>query len=149
MLASISVWLVHAVLTRAALSQHRLELTWGTGAPDGHEREMIFINGEYPGPLLDIQQGDWVEVEVYNLLPFNTTIHFHGMFKHYLCSHVAHTVQGYTRRIHRGRTASRALLSSPSTRTPHISTVGSPIRTAATSTTPIHGDRSTMGHMAQ
>ncbi|KAF2830304.1 hypothetical protein CC86DRAFT_378617 [Ophiobolus disseminans] len=40
---------------------------------------MIFINGKYPGPLLEIQQDDWVEVEVHNALPFDTTIHFHGI----------------------------------------------------------------------
>jgi FtsP/CotA-like multicopper oxidase with cupredoxin domain len=53
-------------------------LTWAKGAPDGYERDMIFINGQYPGPLLEIQQGDWVEVEVCNQMPFNTTIHYHG-----------------------------------------------------------------------
>lgn len=55
-----------------------LELTWETGAPDGFEREMIFINGQYPGPLLEIQQGEWVEITVVNKMPFNTTIHSHG-----------------------------------------------------------------------
>lgn len=62
----------------ADTSNFRLELTWGKGAPDGHERDMIFINGQYPGPLLDIRQDDWVEIEVVNLMPFSTTIHAHG-----------------------------------------------------------------------
>jgi FtsP/CotA-like multicopper oxidase with cupredoxin domain len=79
MLASITVWLLHAAVVCAAASHYKFELTWGTGAPDGHDRKMIFINGEYPGPLLEAQQGDWVEVEVCNFLPFNTTIHFHGI----------------------------------------------------------------------
>jgi FtsP/CotA-like multicopper oxidase with cupredoxin domain len=79
MLAFIALWLSTAAIAAAGTSKFKLELTWGKGAPDGHEREMIFINGQYPGPLLDIQQGDWVEIEVTNWLPFNTTIHYHGM----------------------------------------------------------------------
>jgi len=79
MLSFITVWLFITASTLAGISQYKLELTWDIGAPDGYEREMIFINGQYPGPLLKIQQGDWVEVEVLNLLPFNSSIHFHGM----------------------------------------------------------------------
>jgi len=37
-------------------------LTWQKGAPDGFERDMIFTNGQYPGPTLNIQEGDNVEV---------------------------------------------------------------------------------------
>ncbi|KAH5293476.1 hypothetical protein HBI12_229350 [Parastagonospora nodorum] len=65
--------------TVADTSNFKLELTWRKGAPDGHERDMIFINGQYPGPLLDIRQDDWVEIEVVNLMPFSTTIHAHGI----------------------------------------------------------------------
>jgi len=64
--------------TIADTANFKLELTWGKGAPDGYEREMIFINGQYPGPLLDVRQDDWVEIEVVNSMPFSTTIHAHG-----------------------------------------------------------------------
>jgi hypothetical protein len=37
-------------------------LTWERGAPDGFEREMIFVNGQMPGPTLNLEQGDDVEV---------------------------------------------------------------------------------------
>ncbi|KAF1935929.1 hypothetical protein EJ02DRAFT_427971 [Clathrospora elynae] len=40
---------------------------------------MILINGQYPGPLLEIRQGDWVEIEVVNNMPFNTSVHAHGI----------------------------------------------------------------------
>ena len=56
-----------------------LTLTWEKGAPDGFERDMIFTNGQFPGPTLEINQGDAVEVLVHNQMPFNTTIHYHGM----------------------------------------------------------------------
>jgi Multicopper oxidase len=37
-------------------------LTWAKGSPDGFEREMIFINGQSPGPTLNLDEGDDVEV---------------------------------------------------------------------------------------
>jgi FtsP/CotA-like multicopper oxidase with cupredoxin domain len=75
----LAIWLSCAASTLARTLYFKLELTWGRGAPDGHERSMIFINGQHPGPLLDIQQGDWVEIEVRNRMPFNSTIHAHGI----------------------------------------------------------------------
>jgi FtsP/CotA-like multicopper oxidase with cupredoxin domain len=69
-----------------------LTLTWEDNAPDGGvPRKMVLINGEFPGPVLDIDQGNDVEVNVVNNLPFNTTVHFHGMSSsgsaaHRLCS---------------------------------------------------------------
>lgn len=42
-----------------------VRLTWGKGAPDGFERDMIFTNGQFPGPLLSLEEGDDVEVNVY------------------------------------------------------------------------------------
>lgn len=56
-----------------------LTLTWEKHAPDGFERNMILINGQFPGPLMEINQGDDVEVLVHNKMPLNTTVHFHGM----------------------------------------------------------------------
>lgn len=56
-----------------------LKLTWEMGAPDGFERPMYKINGHFPGPLLELDEGDDVEVFVDNQAPYNTTVHFHGM----------------------------------------------------------------------
>lgn len=39
-----------------------LDLTWQKGAPDGNVREMIFMNDQFPGPELRIDQGDDVQV---------------------------------------------------------------------------------------
>lgn len=57
-----------------------LTLTWEKHAPDGFERDMILVNGQFPGPLLEMNQGDDVEVLVHNKMPHNTTVHFHGMY---------------------------------------------------------------------
>jgi hypothetical protein len=78
MLLHLVIGLASAVVASAGSCHFKLELTWGKGSPDGFERDMIFINGQYPGPVLDIQQDDWVEIDVVNNLPFNTSIHAHG-----------------------------------------------------------------------
>lgn len=57
-----------------------LTVTWETRAPDGNAREIFVINGQFPGPKLEINQGDDVEIHLLNQSPFNTTIHFHGGF---------------------------------------------------------------------
>lgn len=56
-----------------------LDLTWQKGAPDGNVRELVFMNDQFPGPELRLDQGDDVEVVVHNNLPFNTSLHFHGI----------------------------------------------------------------------
>lgn len=55
-----------------------LTLTWERYAPDGFARDIVLINGQHPGPVLEMNQGDNVEVLVHNKMPFNTTMHFHG-----------------------------------------------------------------------
>ncbi|EEQ32242.1 uncharacterized protein MCYG_05061, partial [Microsporum canis CBS 113480] len=54
-----------------------LTVTWGKHSPDGFMRDMILINGQFPGPVLEANEGDEVWVEVFNLTPFNTTMHYH------------------------------------------------------------------------
>ncbi|KAL4954012.1 laccase-1 [Aspergillus filifer] len=57
-----------------------LELTWESGAPNGGERrDMVYTNGQYPGPDLLWDEDDEVEVYVVNDTPFNTTVHWHGI----------------------------------------------------------------------
>lgn len=78
MLSFLTLCLSLAAVALASQCQFKLELTYDKGSPDGHERDMIFINGQYPGPLLAIQQNDWVEIEVVNSMPFNSSLHYHG-----------------------------------------------------------------------
>ncbi|KAF2626080.1 multicopper oxidase [Macroventuria anomochaeta] len=66
MLSLLTLCLSLAAVTFAGQCHFKLELTFGPGFPDGYERNQIFINGQYPGPLLEIQQDDWVEIEVLN-----------------------------------------------------------------------------------
>ncbi|RUS16125.1 multi-copper oxidase [Endogone sp. FLAS-F59071] len=51
-----------------------------TLAPDGFARQMLTINGQYPGPLIEAYTGDIVRVRVTNELNVPTGLHWHGMF---------------------------------------------------------------------
>ena len=65
-------------------SSYSLQITNSTGAPDGHERQINLINGQYPGPTIYANWGDWVEVAVTNYMENNgTSIHFHGIRQWY------------------------------------------------------------------
>jgi len=76
--------------------QYELEITNTTGAPDGFERSMFLVNGQYPGPVrttthkiwanadtlqtLVANWGDNLEISVTNSLQHNGTgLHWHGM----------------------------------------------------------------------
>ncbi|KJZ73746.1 hypothetical protein HIM_06864 [Hirsutella minnesotensis 3608] len=56
-----------------------LTVTWEEHAPDGLSRDMILINGEFPGPVLEMNEGEEAWVAVHNRMPFNTTMHYHGI----------------------------------------------------------------------
>ncbi|KIJ37210.1 multicopper oxidase [Sphaerobolus stellatus SS14] len=56
-------------------------LSLGNGAPDGIEREMVVVNGQYPGPIIEANQYDHIVVNVQNLLPNATTLHWHGLYQ--------------------------------------------------------------------
>ncbi|KAI4201744.1 MAG: hypothetical protein LQ346_002106 [Caloplaca aetnensis] len=53
----------------------------GTVAPDGYEKTSLLINGQYPGPLIEANWGDTIQVTVHNAIidpPEGTTLHWHG-----------------------------------------------------------------------
>lgn len=47
---------------QAAHVHYTLDLTWKKGSPNGVEREMIFVNDQFPGPSLIMDEGDEVSV---------------------------------------------------------------------------------------
>lgn len=76
-MCAVLCFLLHVAL--ALCTRHfDLTLTWEKGAPDGFERDMFKINGQFPGPVIDLNEGDDVVVKVNNLTPHNTTLHYHG-----------------------------------------------------------------------
>lgn len=62
-------------------------VTWAQNAPDGVERNMFMVNGQFPGPKLELVQGDSVVVKLRNSSPFNTTIHYHGAYPDPIAHH--------------------------------------------------------------
>ncbi|CAI7651800.1 unnamed protein product [Penicillium glandicola] len=55
-------------------------VTWVNAAPDGFERPVIGINGQWPCPQIDVDVGDQLIVDVYNGLGNESTgVHWHGM----------------------------------------------------------------------
>lgn len=62
----------------AALKTFRFSLSEGNAAPDGFSRKYTLINGASPGPVINVNQGDDVEVIVTNTVAENATVHFHG-----------------------------------------------------------------------
>jgi FtsP/CotA-like multicopper oxidase with cupredoxin domain len=69
------------------------------GSPDGVQRTMLVVNStprysihnddptdigildQFPGPLIEVNSGDELVVNVYNQLPNGTTIHWHGQLQ--------------------------------------------------------------------
>ncbi|KAF2715764.1 multicopper oxidase [Pleomassaria siparia CBS 279.74] len=62
------------------LVQYNFEITNTTLAPDGFEKFMTVVNGQYPGPTVVANWGDDLEITVTNKLTVNGTgIHWHGL----------------------------------------------------------------------
>ncbi|KAK5018405.1 Cupredoxin [Cryomyces antarcticus] len=48
--------------------------------PDGVEKNGVVINGAFPGPTIEANWGDWIQVTVHNALEDEgTSLHWHGM----------------------------------------------------------------------
>ncbi|KAH9991861.1 multicopper oxidase 2A [Russula vinacea] len=60
---------------------YNFTLALANGAPDGVNKTMLVVNGVYPGPTIEVNQGDRVIVKVQNNLPNATSIHWHGLFQ--------------------------------------------------------------------
>lgn len=50
---------------------------------DGFPRQVYLINDQAPGPLIEVDEGDDLEVFVQNDLAVETTIHWHGRYPWY------------------------------------------------------------------
>ena len=49
--------------------------------PDGVYRSMILVNNQFPGPLVEANEGDTIVVHVDNQAMNATSIHWHGIFQ--------------------------------------------------------------------
>jgi len=54
----------------------------GTATPDGVQRDVIVVNNQFPGPLIEANWGDWVQVTVTNEIENEgTSLHWHGLIQ--------------------------------------------------------------------
>ena len=51
-------------------------------APDGVQKPGLLVNGRFPGPALDANCGDTLQITVHNNLDEGTSFHWHGLFQH-------------------------------------------------------------------
>ncbi|KXH59620.1 multicopper oxidase [Colletotrichum salicis] len=63
--------------------RYNLTLTyaWNKQGADGHGRPTYLINGDTPGPVLTVEEGETLEAFVDNQLPIESTIHWHGIYQ--------------------------------------------------------------------
>jgi FtsP/CotA-like multicopper oxidase with cupredoxin domain len=62
--------------------KYRFNVSYQKIAPDGVTRNGLVINGGYPGPMIEANWGDWIQVTVTNsLTDEGTTIHWHGLLQ--------------------------------------------------------------------
>jgi FtsP/CotA-like multicopper oxidase with cupredoxin domain len=68
--------------------KYNFDVAYGTIAPDGVKRNGLLVNGQFPGPLIEANWGDWIEVTVTNSLPDSagddgepTAMHWHGLLQ--------------------------------------------------------------------
>lgn len=58
------------------------KVSHATIAPDGVKKNGLVVNGGFPGPLIEANWGDYVEVTVTNNLPDEgTSLHWHGLLQ--------------------------------------------------------------------
>ncbi|CZT25385.1 related to iron transport multicopper oxidase fio1 precursor [Ramularia collo-cygni] len=49
--------------------------------PDGVYRPMILVNSQFPGPLIEVNEGDTIVVNVHNEATNATSFHWHGIYQ--------------------------------------------------------------------
>ena len=42
-------------------------------------QKIITVNGQFPGPTVEVYNGDTVAIKAVNLAPYNVTLHWHGL----------------------------------------------------------------------
>ncbi|KAI0206227.1 multicopper oxidase-domain-containing protein [Astrocystis sublimbata] len=63
------------------IREYEWTITDGEGSPDGVLKPMMLINHQFPGPLIEINEGDVLSVKVSNKASNATALHWHGIFQ--------------------------------------------------------------------
>ncbi|KAF2196479.1 multicopper oxidase 1 [Delitschia confertaspora ATCC 74209] len=80
---SLFVILLSVSCVYTATVSYDWDIGWVRAAPDGYERSVMGVNGEWPPPVIEANEGDEIVVKVHNSLGnISTSVHFHGMFQY-------------------------------------------------------------------
>ncbi|MBW0478935.1 hypothetical protein O181_018650 [Austropuccinia psidii MF-1] len=71
----------HIITNVPQVRRFRFVVTNTTAAFDGFLRNVLLINNQFPAPLIEVNEGDTVVVEVENRLNQPLTLHWHGLFQ--------------------------------------------------------------------
>ncbi|PLW16166.1 hypothetical protein PCANC_19095 [Puccinia coronata f. sp. avenae] len=61
--------------------RYTLTVTETTAALDGFLRPVLAINNQIPGPLIEANEGDRLEITVINQMNISLTMHWHGLYQ--------------------------------------------------------------------
>ncbi|KAI9600806.1 hypothetical protein H4Q26_000599 [Puccinia striiformis f. sp. tritici PST-130] len=61
--------------------RYNLTVTETKAALDGFLRQVMAINGQIPGPLIEANEGDRLEITVINKMNIELTMHWHGLYQ--------------------------------------------------------------------
>lgn len=61
---------------QAKTRSYNLTISIAWSSTDGHGRPAFMMNGQTPGPLIEADEGDEIEVFLDNQLAFETTMHW-------------------------------------------------------------------------
>jgi FtsP/CotA-like multicopper oxidase with cupredoxin domain len=66
------------------IRRYDFTISRGVIAPDGYQRDVLLVNGAFPGPLIEANWGDTIQVKVTNKITGpeeGTALHWHGFFQ--------------------------------------------------------------------
>ncbi|KAG8388018.1 hypothetical protein BUALT_Bualt02G0081600 [Buddleja alternifolia] len=79
----VAILLVLALLLTSSSSSStkyfKFNVEWKSVTRLCHTKPVLTVNGKYPGPTIDVHEGDDVQIKVFNRVSRNTTIHWHGV----------------------------------------------------------------------
>ncbi|KAI0876870.1 multicopper oxidase-domain-containing protein [Hypoxylon argillaceum] len=68
-------------LAPSQVREYEWTITDGEGSPDGIHKPMMLINNQFPGPLIEMNEGDVIIVKLQNKASNATALHWHGIFQ--------------------------------------------------------------------
>ncbi|KAK7914521.1 laccase-1 [Apiospora marii] len=70
--------------TTGVTRHYEFNITRDVIAPDGYQKSVLLVNGQFPGPLVEANWGDYIEVKVNNQITGDeegTSMHWHGFLQ--------------------------------------------------------------------